>query len=192
MSSAPTIETEHLILRPFTPDDAGAYYKAVLSQPGVMRALPTGRPVPQQRARPIVESYGEAWATFGYGLLAVIHKETGELFGHCGLQPLDRKPSIELSFAITPPYTDTDLPYEAAYACLRYAFETLLMNEILAVVLPGNDAARRVYIRLGMRARGKVHAYDQYLPYFSLYQGDFIVDKSPYTLTGGTDDSPSA
>lgn len=187
MTKPATIETENLILRPFQPEDADAYYEAILSSEVAMRALPTGRPVPPQRAPKIIEGYSDVWDENGYGLWAVIHKQTRHLIGHCGFQPLDQKPSIELTYAFTPETIASDLPIEAVRACLRYAFETLLITEVVAVILPGNEGARRVYTRVGMQPQGKVHAYDQHLPYYTFYQGDFIVDKAPYKLSGGTE-----
>jgi hypothetical protein len=44
----------------------------------------------------------------------------------------------------------------------------------MAVIFPGNEAAKSVYARLGMKAqRRSIHAYDQYLPYYVIDQGDF-------------------
>ena len=189
--TAPTIKTENLILRPFQPDDAEAYYETVLSNETVMQALPSGRPVPQQRTPGIIRGYIDQWEEHGYGLWAVILQATGQMIGHCGLQPLDQKSAIELTYAFEPGSASGDLPIEAVRACLRYAFETLLMMEVVAVILPQNEGARRVYSRVGMSPRGDVHAYNQHLPYYTFYQGDFIVDKSPYHILGGLDDPPS-
>jgi len=187
----PTIETDHLILRPFAPEDAAAYYEAVLSNPVMVRALPTGRPVPRPRARSIVSGYIDHWNEFGYGLWAVIERVSDRLLGHCGFQRLDQKPSVSLTYAINAPGDSSGLAVEAARACLRYAFETLGIIEVVAVVLPGNSPARPVYRRLGMRQRGKTHAYNEYLPFFVLNRGDFLPDDSRYHVTGDDNDEPA-
>ena len=179
----PTIETDHLLLRPFDAADADAYYQAVLSNPATMRALPTGRPVPPQRARAIVTGYSDYWAEFGYGLWAVIDQTSGKLIGHCGFQQLDRKPAISLTCAVNARGNSADLSIEGARACLRYAFEVLGIVEVVAVVLPGNNAAKRLYARLGMRSQGKTHAYDAHLPFYTLHQGDFLPDSTRYVVT---------
>ena len=172
MSTAPTLETASLILRAFAPEDAEAYYSAVLSNPQAVRALPTGRPVPRQRVDSIIDSINSHWADYGFGLWAVTLEDV--LIGHVGLQHLDRKLHIEFTYAFTPSHTGGPLPIEAGHAALTYGFETLRMEQILGVVLPENKGVKRVYNRLGMRPqRRDVHAYDMYLPCYSIRQGDF-------------------
>lgn len=180
--TAPTIETEHLILRAFRPEDADAYYKAILSDPVALRALPTGRPVPQQRTRSILDSYIDHWDEYGYGLWAVVYREDDTLIGHCGLQKLGNTENIEFTYAITYAYVSGNLPMQAGHAALRYAFGTLRIPEVFAVILPENGAARRVYSRLGMRPGPTLHVYEQRLSSYSILQGDFYPDESHYVI----------
>jgi RimJ/RimL family protein N-acetyltransferase len=188
--SAPTIETEHLILRPFQLEDADAYYAAVLSDPVTTRALPTGRPVPPQRTRSIIENYRDQWDEWRYGLWAVILREDGQLIGHCGLQKMGDTQNVELTYAIKHPYVTGDLPVKAAHASLRYAFETLRIPEVYGLILPENGPARRVYDRVGMKPGPAIHAYGQRLGSYRILQGDFYPDNTPYAVRG--DDSGSA
>jgi ribosomal-protein-alanine N-acetyltransferase len=188
--SAPTIETTHLILRPFQPEDADAYYAAVLSDPVTARALPTGRPVPPQRARSIIEGYADQWDEWGYGMWAVVLRENGQLIGHCGLQRLSDLDYVELTYAIQHPHVTGDLPVEAAQASLRYAFETLRIPEVFGLVLPENGPVRRVYDRLGMRPGPALHAYGQRLGSYRILQGDFYPDDTHYAIRGA-DNNPA-
>lgn len=180
----PTIETENLILRPFQADDAEDYSTAVLSNAVTAQALPTGKPVPPQRARSIIAGYEDHWDEFGYGLLAVIHREDDMLIGHCGLQKLGDTDNVELTYAIKQPYVAGDLPLEATYACLRYAFGTLHLEEVFAVILPENGIARRIYTRLGMRPGPTLHVYNHHVPSYKIFHGDFLPDNSPYHVRG--------
>ncbi|HLV33480.1 MAG TPA: GNAT family N-acetyltransferase [Spirillospora sp.] len=184
--SAPTIETEHLILRPFLAEDADAYYEAVLSDPVTTRAIPTGRPVPPQRVPSIIENYKDQWDEWGYGLWAVILREDGQLIGHCGLQRLGDTQYVELTYAIKHPYVTGDLPVEAANASLRYAFEILKMPEVYGLILPENGPARRVYDRVGMKPGPALHAYGQRLGSYRILQGDFYPDDTHFTVRKGT------
>ncbi len=186
--NAPTIETEHLILRGFRPEDADAYYEAVLSDPVTTRALPTGRPTPPQRARSIIENHIDHWQEYGYGLWAVIHRDDDALIGHCGLQRLGETANVELTYAMRRPHVTGDLPIEAGYACLRYGFETLRLPQVMGVLLPGNEAARRVYISLEMHTGPTVYAYGNRLPTFVITQGNFRLEESHYVVRGASDD----
>jgi ribosomal-protein-alanine N-acetyltransferase len=185
--NAPTLDTEHLILRPFQPQDADAYYAAVLSDPVTARALPTGRPVPAQRAGPIIGNYGDQWDEWGYGVWAVIVREDALLIGHCGLQKLGDTEHVELTYAIQHPHVMGDLPVEAAQASLRYAFETLRIPEVYGLVLPENGPVRRVYDRLGMRPGPPIHAYGQRLGSYRILQGDFYPDDTRYEVRSAND-----
>ncbi len=188
----PTLETEHLVLRPFQAGDADAYAETVLSNPVTARALPTGRPVPPQRARSIIDTINDHWEEMGYGLWAVIYKAENKLIGHCGLQRLGESARVELTYALEPEYVAGTLPLEAAYAALRYGFETLKLPEIIAVILPENGAAQRIYSRLGMRPGSTVHVYEQHIPSFSMLQGDFLPNDTPYLLRGNSDGPSSS
>ncbi len=46
----PQLETDRLLLRPFTLDDVDAYYTAIRSDPDVMRYLPGSEPRPREDA----------------------------------------------------------------------------------------------------------------------------------------------
>jgi ribosomal-protein-alanine N-acetyltransferase len=188
--SVPTIETEHLSLRPFQPEDADAYYAAVLSDPVTTRSIPTGRPVPPQRTPSIIENYIDQWEEWGYGLWAVILRENNLLIGHCGFQKVGTSQYVDLTYAIQHPQVTGDLPVEAGHAGLRYAFGTLRLPEVYGLILPENGPARRVYDRLGMRPGPPLHAYGQRLGSYRILQGDFYPDDS-YFAVRGDDNGPS-
>ncbi len=178
------IETEHLLLRPFTPADADAYYAAILADARVMEFLPGGKPVPPQRATAIVRGIIEHWEDNGYGLWAVIDKDTDELIGYCGLQQLDNKHNVELAYALARAYWRRGLATEAAQATLRYGFETLNLAHIVAVVVPENKASQAVIRKLGLKFERRARVYQEIMPLYSLEQGTYQPDeKMLYKVT---------
>ena len=176
------IRTARLLLRRFTPADEGDWARAVLGNPVTMRALPAGKPAPRQRAAGILADFAEHWRRHGHGLWAVELCANGALIGHCGLQRVDSGSRVELVVALCPPHSRGNLPQEAAQAALRHGFEVLRLPQAMAVVLPGNRNARRLWRQLGMRHRGSVHLYDQRLPLFTLRRGDFVHHDERYEL----------
>ena len=185
----PTIETHNLRLRPFTAADAPAYYEAILSDAIAAKALPTGRPVPEQRVPHIIEGINEHWDAHGIGLWAVTHKANDKLLGHCGLQKLGHTEYIELTIAVNP----TDYAEEAARAVLRYEFDERVLPEVVAIILPGNSNIENIYRDLGMRFWRRIHVFDQHLRAFYIRRELFRYSAGDsYTvIPGGLDDPAS-
>ena len=75
------IETKRLILREMTEDDFGALYE-VLGDSDIMRHYPYT--FDESRVRGWITRNIERYRVFGFGLWAVVLKETGEVIGDCG------------------------------------------------------------------------------------------------------------
>ena len=164
----PRILTDHLLLRHFTPTDEADWARAVLTNPITMRALPYGRPAPRQRAAAILADVRDHWQEHGHGLWAVELLATGALVGQAGLQRLDSGPRVELCVAALPAASGRgDLPQEAAGPSCATALRSRVWAEAMAVVLPGNRDSRRLWRRLGMQPRGRVHLYEGHLRSFA-------------------------
>jgi ribosomal-protein-alanine N-acetyltransferase len=91
------------------------------------------------------------WKQHGFGRWALIHKPDKKLIGWCGLAPLDKTDEIEIGYGIAKEYWGRGLTTEAAAATIRYGFEELKLNQIVAVAMPENIASRRIMEKIGMR-----------------------------------------
>jgi len=76
------IETDRLILREMTEDDFDALY-VVFADSDIMTHYPYT--FDEDRVREWIRKNIERYNIFGFGLWAVILKETGEVIGDCGL-----------------------------------------------------------------------------------------------------------
>ncbi len=179
-----TLETARLLLRQVTLDDAEDYYQAVLCDPDVRRYLPGGQPLPRERAEPILQRFMDQWKANNFGGWAVIHKKDRKLIGQCGLQfvpNLDGE--VEVFYAIAKPYWGQGLVTEAARAALRYGFDTVGLNRIVAFFIPGNIGSERVMVKIGMKYQGVRHVYDMDLPCYAIVSDEFRPGDAPYHLT---------
>ena len=175
----PTIETENLILRPFTVEDADAYYAAVLGDPTVMRRAPTGVTVPGPRAAAIVRGLIDDWAALVFGLWGVPVRADGRLIGHCGLRPLDRKPDqVELTCLLAS--GERQHIVEALVATLRWGLRVYGLARIAAVPQSTDRAWRAALEAAGLRFQRMIHAYNEHLPYYVIEQGDFQIDPAQH------------
>jgi RimJ/RimL family protein N-acetyltransferase len=85
------LETKRLIIRKFTPGDLGKLVE-LRSDDEVIKYL-GGRSLQNPEAiEKRLQFYIECYEKYGFGMRAIIWKETGEMFGWSGLQPLDGTP----------------------------------------------------------------------------------------------------
>lgn len=151
-------ETERLILREFTLDDAGELYRIFIDDETMrFQQVPENYSIEVERyyLGKHIENYYEP---FGFGLWAVILKETNHLIGRCGLlrQPLDDSETTEVSYLIERKFWNRGYASEAAGEVLKIGFENYRFRKIVAFIDPQNTASERVAEKIGMRFERKV------------------------------------
>lgn len=89
---------------------------------------------------------------WGFGLWAVILKETCEMIGQCGLtmQPWKDEEVLEIGYPFRRSYWHKGYAIEASTACKQYAFETLNAKEVCSIIRDTNTASQNVAVRNGM------------------------------------------
>lgn len=89
---------------------------------------------------------------WGFGLWAVILKETDDMIGQCGLtmQPWKESEVLEIGYLFNRSYWHKGYATEAAKACKKYAFEILKAGEVCSIIRNTNIASQNVAIRNGM------------------------------------------
>ncbi len=146
--------TPRLLHRAFTVDDAEAFF-AINGNRDVMRL--TGEPVLEsvESARTAIAGYPD-FRTIGYGRWACVLKDTGRIIGFCGLKYLPDLDAVDVGYRFLPEFWGRGLATEACAASLRYGFDTLGLDRIIALVLPENAASIRVLERVGMKRDGEL------------------------------------
>jgi len=90
----------------------------------------------------------------GWGLWALEEREGGDFLGYLGLNVPSFEahftPCVEVAWRLGAPYWGRGFATEAAGECLRFAFETLLLAEVVSFTVPQNARSRAVMERLGM------------------------------------------
>lgn len=150
--------TGRLRLRPLTPDDVDAL-AAVYLHPLVMRWI--GSQTREDVVRE-VEQQIEHQRSLGWSLWGVEERETGNLIGDCGLQPLEHHgPEVELGYDLHPRAWGRGLATEAACAVMGEAFGVLGIERAVAVVKPDHVASQRVLEKAGLHRAGTREAYGE-------------------------------
>jgi RimJ/RimL family protein N-acetyltransferase len=101
----------------------------------------------------------DAYASRGWGTLAVILRNKGDCIGYCGVRPLPHTADVEVAFALQRPHWNLGYATEAATASIDAAFNGLEIESIVATVYPDNKASIRVLSKLGMRFDSEVFGH---------------------------------
>lgn len=172
------IETERLVLRPFTTEDLDEL-AGIRADPEVMRYIGDQS---RERVEQRLHYYISLYESHGFGMWAVIDKETGVMIGWCGLIFLDETPEVEVGYGVARPYWGRGLMTEAARASLRYGFERAGLDRIVAVAMPENRASRRIMEKLGMHYEKNVLHYGHDVAYYAIGRDEFQPGDSFYLI----------
>jgi RimJ/RimL family protein N-acetyltransferase len=80
----------------------------------------------------------------------------------------------ELWYELTHKAWGRGIATEAAQACVRYAFEEVGMERVIAGADAPNTASLRVIEKLGMKYLGNINPSTPEEPYFALSREDFF------------------
>lgn len=92
-------------------------------------------------------------------------------------------PQVEIVFAFLKNFWGSGVATEAAKACLRFWFEELTSNEMLAATSPENTAAQRVLEKTGMCYVEQSAHYRMKLVTYSISRHEYRADNSFYKMT---------
>lgn len=145
------LETERLYLRELEQGDFSALCK-ILQDEKTMYAYEGA--FSDKEVQEWLDKQLGRYGKYGFGLWAVILKETGELIGQCGLtmQPWKDREVLEIGYLFRRDCWHQGYATEAARACKRYAFEVLKAKEVCSIIRDTNTASQNVALRNGMTA----------------------------------------
>lgn len=146
------LDTERLFLRHFHLLDAQPIQR-VFGNPEVMRfgEGPQTKEWVDAWLRTCLERY---YKTLGFGPYAVIEKQSREVIGYCGLfyfPDVNGQPEVELGYRLARAAWGQGYATEAARAVRDYAFQTLSIRRLIALIDPANHASVRVAKKIGMQ-----------------------------------------
>ena len=145
------LETERLVLVRLSKDDA-RFLLELLNEPSFLRFIGDKGVRTEADARRYVETGPLAsYERFGFGLLRVELKESGEPIGMCGLLKRDALPDVDVGFAFLPRFWSKGYAFESASAVLAHARDALGLRRVLAITSPDNEASIRLLGKLGFR-----------------------------------------
>jgi ribosomal-protein-alanine N-acetyltransferase len=136
--------TLRLKVRKWQPHESEAIQR-IWGDPEVMRYLLTTTPVDEQTADLLLSRFLERYRDFpGLGNWSVVEKASSEIIGHVCIWPTQDHNERELGYHIIRDRWGMGYATEAARGAIRYAFDELELDRIVASVHPDNLASQRV------------------------------------------------
>jgi len=145
------LATDRLRLRRWRDSDL-APFAALNADPVVMRHFP--EPLDRVASDALVGRIEAHFDRHGFGPWVVEVPGVTDCAGFVGLMvptfEAHFTPCIEIGWRLARPYWGKGYATEAAGAALGYAFNTLHVDEVVAITVPANRPSRAVMERLGM------------------------------------------
>lgn len=167
------IETVRLKFRRFTPDDLNEL-SAIRGDPDVMTYIGAGKPESVEQAQTVLNRFLAHWDQYGFGRWATIERETNKLIGWCGLSYLESNGDVEIGYGFAKSHWGKGLASEAAASILKWGFEDLGLDRIVAVAWPENAVSRRVMERLGMKYVKMASHHRTEVVYYAISREEYL------------------
>lgn len=146
------IETDRLILRTWTAEDAETYFQ--INQDHKVIEFLLG-PLSMERVNDFISAANKHYHKYGYTLWAAELKKTGQLMGFIGLNYTDWEshftPAVEVGWRLGSQYWGKGYATEGAKASLDYGFKECGLKEIVSFTVPVNVRSIRVMEKIGLK-----------------------------------------
>ncbi|MEO5947462.1 MAG: GNAT family N-acetyltransferase [Chitinophagaceae bacterium] len=148
------IETDRLLLRTFTINDAQLIYE-LNEDPDVIKF--TMDPVRDiaHAAEILLTTILPQYALYNHGRWAVHTKHDANFIGWCGLKARPERNEIDLGYRFIKTSWGKGYATEAAFASLNYGFNKLRLPRIVGRAMPQNQASLKVLGKCGMKYIGE-------------------------------------
>jgi len=150
-SSSIVIETERLILRRFSLDDA-AFILGLLNEPSFLHFVGDKGVRNLDDARDyLVKGPIASYEQHGFGLLLTLLKDGEVPIGMCGLLKREVLDDVDVGFAFLPQFWSKGYAFESASAVVSYGKRVFGRDRIVGLVKPDNQGSIRVLQKMGMK-----------------------------------------
>ena len=175
-----TIDTPHLLLRRFEPDDLETMHKNWASVPSVQ--IEYGEPVYKEieEAKGLLEKYISGYEYDSFYRWAVIDKESGECIGQIAYFLVDSKNHFaEIEYCIGAQFQRKGYATEAAKAVIAFGFDKMNLHKVQICCKTINAPSRKVIEKCGLTFEGTLRDYffmdGQYVGrnYFSILRDEY-------------------
>ena len=158
-SDLPVLETERLVLRPYSLADARRVQEMCGDWAVVSTTINLPHPYPDGAAEQWISTHADGFRQGSEATLAVTLKSDGLVIGSVALFVNLNHRRGELGYMVAKEHWNHGYCTEAARALMGIGFNSLGLNRIQATHLTRNPASGRVMRKLGMSREGLLRQY---------------------------------
>ena len=151
ISKDPTYETERLIIRPTTVEDAAFVYEVMNTEGWLKYIGDRGIKTIEDAAEYIKIKMRPQQERLGYSNNTVIRKSDGAKMGSCGLYDREGLEGVDIGFAFLPEYGGQGYAFEAANKIKELAFGPFDLSIISGITIEANMPSRKLLEKLGLQ-----------------------------------------
>lgn len=144
VTEIPTLSTDRLVLRPFSPADAPDVQRLAGAREVADTTLGIPHPYPDGAAEGWIATHRESAASGTFYTFAIARKEDGALVGAIRLTVNQTHNKAELGYWIGVPFWRNGYATEAACKAVEFGFEMVGLNRVFARCFTRNPASARV------------------------------------------------
>ncbi|MEH2253282.1 GNAT family N-acetyltransferase [Nostoc sp.] len=158
LSSFPQLETERLLLRETTLQDAEAIF-AILCDPGVNQfndldtftSIKEAIALIERRAKRLERGDAIRWG--------IARKQDNVLIGSCGFTWNPREHAAEVGYELASTFWRQGIMTEAMDSILQFGFKKMGLRFVVAQVMLDNIASKKLLEKLGFHSQGVLKQY---------------------------------
>ncbi|AZN40391.1 GNAT family N-acetyltransferase [Paenibacillus albus] len=145
------LETDRLFLRLFEASDAESVQTLAGDAEVARTTLAIPHPYPDGAAEAWIERIRTAYQEGKIYSLAIVPKESGSVIGCVTLRVSKSDNKGDLAYWVGRPFWGQGYATEAAKALLKFGFEDLNLNRVVAAAMTNNPASYTVMQKIGMK-----------------------------------------
>lgn len=152
-----SLRTQRLLLRHFHIEDLEQIHRVIFSDAEVMRF--GDGPQTKEWTHQWLGRHIAGYEKYGYGPCAIIEQNAQKIIGYCGLfyfPDINGKEEVEIGYRLAHSTWGQGYATEAAGTVRDFAWKTLNLSRLVALIDPANIASLRVAKKLGMQYEGEV------------------------------------
>jgi len=154
-----TLETDRLVLRPYSYDDIPALVRLAGVREVAATTLRIPHPYTEQNAREYLAICRDESSNRPETRFAITLRSDGEFCGGAGFRLDPAHQHAELGYWLGVPFWGKGYATEAARAMIRYGFQTLNLHRIYASYFSENVASGHVLRKIGMKREGLLRGH---------------------------------
>lgn len=149
------LETKRCIIREITEEDLDGLYE-IYAEPSISLYTENLYEDREQELAYVRDYIHQVYKFCGYGIWAVIHKESGRLIGRAGLACREGFETPEFGYVIAVPYQRQGYASEVCSAILDYASQKLGFEQIRVLFQKENQASLKLCRKLGFQRERQI------------------------------------